>query len=338
MFWKILGKNKEYISCDELEYGIHFEMEGLYHCATYFHSDKNYMPVTPLTGNLNKDFKNFLNQKAKDKKSHKDGKIILRCQNCFQLEKKQWDNSNKIKRIAISANRKCNSDCIYCTTHTNKEYYNSIEDVSVYDFIKKLFDNNLISKDCTVQIGGGEPVMHFEFEKLINLFIDLLSSRITVYTSGIEYSKGIERAIKLNRANIVISIDSGNRTLYKKIKNVDKFDVVSENLKKYCEAQKGTTELHQAAMKYVLIPYVNSTRENIKEFLMLAKEIGCFAVRFDIENVWYKNNCNNINSVKYIFKLMKYFEETSEAMNFQHFFFQAPDYLIKQHKELYKNI
>lgn len=331
-------KNKEYISCCELEYGIHFEMEGLYHCATYFHSNKNYAPVTPLTGNLNTDFKNFLKQKSKDKKSHRTGKIISRCENCFQLEKKRWDNSKLIKRIAISANKRCNSNCIYCSTHAQKEYYNSLSDIPIYDFIKKLFDNKLISPDCEVQIGGGEPVLHFEFEKIINLFIDLLSSRIAVYTSGIEYSKGIERAIGLNRANIVISIDSGNRNLYKKIKNVDKFETVTTNLKKYCDAQEGTTENHQTAMKYVLIPYVNSSEENIKEFLDLAINLNCHAVRFDIENNWYKTNINNINSIKYIFKLMKYFEEEAEEMKLQHFFFQAPEYLVERFKDLYTNL
>ncbi len=338
MLLDLFSKNKEYISCEELEYGLHFDIMGLYHCCSFFHSNKNYIPVTKLTGDLNKDFKNFLRQKDKDKKSHRKGHIIDRCENCFSLKKQKWQNSKLIKKIAISANKRCNCDCIYCTTHTNKQYYNSIQDIPVYDFIKKLFDKNLISQDCEVQIGGGESVLHFEFEKLISLFTDKLSSRIAVYTSGIKYSEGIERAIKLNRANIVISIDSGNKNLYKRIKNTDKFDEVTANLKKYCEAQQYSTENHQVAMKYVLIPFVNSHEEYLDEFLNLALNLNCKALRFDIENNWYKNNMHNLEAIKYIFKFMKYFDIKSEKMQFQHFFFQAPDYLIKNNKELYNDI
>ena len=338
MLFEFFSKNKEYISCEELEYGIHFDMTGLFHCATFFHSNKNNIPVTQLTGNLNKDYKKFLKQKEKDKKLHKKGKIISRCENCFELKNKTWDNSKLIKRIAIAANRRCNSNCIYCTTHRDKIFYNQMKDVPVYDFIKKLFDENLISPDCEAQIGGGESVLHCEFEKLMNLFVDRLSSRIAVYTSGIKYSEGIEKAIKLNRANIVISIDSGNKNLYKRIKNVDKFDDVVLNLKKYCEAQNYCTENRQVAMKYILIPSINSKIEYIKEFLDLALNINCKAVRFDIENNWYKHNMHNLDAIEYIFHFMKYFDIKSEEMNFQHFFFQAPEYLIKNHKELYENL
>ena len=191
-FLNFFSKDKEYISCEELEYGIHFDVTGLFHCATYFHSDKNNEPVMLLTGNLDADYKNFLKQKDTDKKSHRNGKIVERCQNCFQLKCKKWDNSKLIKRIGIAANRKCYSQCMYCVQGTHRKENDKIKDLPVYDFIKNLFDKNLISPECVVQIAGGEPVLHFEFNELMKLFLESLSTRITIYTSGIVYNKWIE--------------------------------------------------------------------------------------------------------------------------------------------------
>ena len=47
----------------------------------------------------------------------------------------------------------------------------------------------------------------------------------------------IENAIKLGVLNVVISIDSGCDKTYKKVKNVNAYKKVIENMKKYAEAK-----------------------------------------------------------------------------------------------------
>ncbi len=340
MFFNLFNRDKEYISCEYLEYGIHFRVDGLFHCASHFHSNENNIPVTNNTGNIDTDFKNFLKAKQRDKKSFRKGEIIKRCQNCYFLKKQSWQASNKIKEIGITANRRCNSKCRYCTSSSETDILNKLPDLPIYDFCKKLYDKNMIAKDCEIQFGGGEPTLHFEFNKMIDLCIKATDdeTRICVFTNGINYSSAIEKLIKLNRANIVISTDSGNSELYKKIKNVDKFNQVKENVKRYCDAQDCTTENRQVALKYIIIPEINDNYENITEFLNFAQEVNCHAIRTEVEGEYYKKNIDNKDAIKHLLKMMKFMKINAENMGFQFFFFCTSDSLYNKYKDIYNQI
>ena len=162
-------RNKEYVSCEWLEYGIHFNMAGLFHCCMYAHSDKNDLPVSRITYNMRYNFDDFLNKKNLSRKNFRKGIIEDRCKGCYVLKKKNWNKQFKIKNMAISTNTTCNSNCIYCYTHNNKQAFNSVPDIPIYDFIEKYIKKKVITADCEVQFGGGEPVLNYEFEKILNL-------------------------------------------------------------------------------------------------------------------------------------------------------------------------
>lgn len=329
-------KKKEYISCKHLEYGINFDYDGLVYCGIYSHSDKNFLSLVPLSSDIKKDVKKLLAIKKKERQIFRSGKITERCKDCFLLEKKEWDNTNKIKTMDITANRACNSNCIYCETHKNKEYCNSLPDIPIYNVIEYLIKKNKIDKNLEVHWGGGEPTLLKEFPQLVDLFLEKLEPTLRIYSSGIKYSEHIEKAIKLRRCILIISIDSGNKELYKRIKNVDKFDTVVENVRKYCKAQEETKEQKYVILKYILIPEVNDTEEYIYEFLKTAKDINCLEVRCDLEQNWYKTNKNNIELVKKLFTIMKYFDTQAKKMGLVHFFNIVPFRLIEMYTKDYE--
>ena len=93
--------------------------------------------------------------------------------------------------------------------------------------------------------------------------------------------------------------------LYKKIKCVDKFDILWANIEKYAKAQCNT---NQVQLKYIIIPNVNDKKEYIKEFVDRVREVGVKKILIDIEMWWYRNN-NNEENIKKIFELVKYMEE-----------------------------
>ena len=332
-------KNKEYVSCEDFQGGIHFDYSGLFYCATYSHSHENNKCITPIVGDLNKNYKMLIETKKQDKKSFEKVIVIPRCKDCFQLKKKQWKKNQKINRVAISANKKCNSNCIYCTTHCNKAYLNTLPDIPIYNFIKKLIDDKHIDDDCVIQFGGGEPTLHFEFEKIVDLFLEKLEPMLRIYSSGIKFSSHIEKAIKLGRCTLIISLDSGNPNLYKKIKNVDEFSTVVNNVAKYCKAQDELPERKYVILKYILIPGVNDKEEYIYEFLSVAKQINCQEVRCDLEQEWYKRNKNNFDLVSPLFYIMKYFDLQAKKMGLVHFFNVVPFRLIEMYTEkVYESI
>ena len=198
----------------------------------------------------------------------------------------------------------------------------------------------MIAKDCEIQFGGGEPTLHFEFDKMIDLCIKATNAetRICVFTNGINYSNAIEKLISINKANIVISTDSGNAELYKKIKNADMFNQVKENVKRYCEVQDKSPENRQVALKYIIIPEVNDNFEQMQEFLDFVKEVNCHAIRTEVEGEYYKRNIDNIDSIKYLLKLLKFMKTNADNMGFQHFFFCTAESLYNKHIDLYNEI
>ncbi len=311
-----LKRNKEYVSCEWLEYGIHFNLSGLYHCCMYAHSNANDFPVSRLDFEMKYNFKDFLEKKNKSRKNFRKGIIEDRCKGCFELKKKNWLKQFKIKNMAISTNTSCNSNCIYCYTHNKKKYFNKIPDIPIYDFIKENIKKKIITSDCNIQFGGGEPVLNHEFEKILNLFIDKCFNNIRIHSSGIKYSLAIERSLQNDACNLVISPDSGTKELYYKIKCVDKFDDVWSNIRKYAQAQnKKKDMLH---LKYIIIPNVNDRVQDIKDFIDKTKESGVNHVLIDLEMEWYKNNRTDKEKITKIFELVKYFESYARKSGLTH--------------------
>lgn len=276
----------------------------------FAHEGGNNEPLSMLTNNREYNYDVFFTRKRIEINYVRKGKLLPRCKGCFLLKKEQIKKSDKIEYIAISANTRCNSDCIYCPTHRNKQYYNSLSDISILPFIKKIIDKKILSKNCHVEFGGGEPVLHKEFEEVLNLMIDYGITGYKIHSSGIKYSNAIEKCLKFDKSEIVISIDSGNKTTYKQIKNTDKFDTVWQNTGNYVVAQNNNKE--QVQVKYILIPGIN---DNINEIIDFFKQIIKYNVQIvliDIETFWYKKNNKNIKEVEKMFKYVKIFEHISK--------------------------
>ncbi len=328
-------KPKKYISCDRLENGLHIDYDGLFYCCFFSHSNLNYIPVAKMTSDFKKTFKNLTNTRKQDLKKLHDGNIPLRCRGCSQLKMKDWVNKDKIKYLSFTVNKKCNANCIYCTTHHRKEYWNSLPDIKVYDTLLELVKKNKIDENCEVHIGGGEPTLHCEFDKIIDLFVDRLKANMKIYSSGILYSDAIVKALKSNRCILAVSIDSGNRELYQKIKNVDEFSQVVENLSKYCNVLTPEERICFIEMKYVLLPGINDSKEYILEFLELVKDVGSPAVRFDINWDILGQYKNNLQKRTELFKIMKFIELQSNNMNLHFCFYTEPKALVEMYKDEY---
>ncbi len=299
----LFNKYKEYYSCEHLEHGICFDMQGIYHCCPYMNANSNIAPISSYSGNVDKDYKDFFKKKLQDVKNAKKSKLRETCKKCFQLKKMLNSDNKEIRTINIFANKTCNADCIYCSSHIDREYFNSMQDRPVFAYIEKLIKENRICKNCNILFAGGEPTLHFEFEKTLTLLLNY-GAFIRVNTSAIKYSQAIETAIRNGNSCIVVSLDSGNPELYKAIKNVDKFYNVVENLKKYCSV---INTVNSVILKYVVIPEVNDEDKYVLEFLQVARDVGCKKVCFDLDYNWYVKNRDNENLVSsYNSKIMGY--------------------------------
>ena len=122
----------------------------------------------------------------------------------------------------------------------------------------------------------------------------------------------IEKGISTGQLSVVISIDSSSRETYKKIKQVDAFNTVCKNLKKYSKAQKNSFNV---ISKYIIIPEVNDNKEEIDNWLKFNKENNIEIIVIDIENSWL-TKYRNEEPDKKIVDLIKYVMNKSREMNF----------------------
>lgn len=327
--------NKEYISCEWLEYGVNFGAIGIYHCCQFSHSDKNDKPVSVLNYKGRYNVGDFFRKKLKARKKHRNGEIDERCVGCFDLRKQLWDKNNQIKRMAIGPNTKCNAACIYCYTSIKKKYYNSKKDVPILNILKDMVRKNLIAQDCEITFNNGEPLIMDEFEDIINLFVDNNIGKLRVHSSGIKYSSAIQRALEAGKCDFIVSPDSGNKELYKKIKRIDAFDKVIENIKEYTKVQPTQSNVQ---LKYIIIPNYNDNFDALKEFIDVARECNVFRIALDIELWWYRKNSNNIDAIRKIFELVKqakcYMEEYGIILLPSIIFDEASS----SHKDIYNEV
>ena len=222
----------------------------------------------------------------------KRGEIPEQCVGCSNLEERDWPDEPGVEFIAIANETKCSCNCYYCWFADEKDYYNKFRSYEVMPILQSLKDKNLL-RHTTLDIVGGECT-EYPKEQLDTMINFALENGLWLhfFSSGINYSESIAEAMHKTRANIVVSIDSGTKKMYEKIKRVKAFDRVWENMAKYAAAGVQDTHVNKGyvILKYIIIPGVNDNLSELKNFAKKAKEVGCKWLRFAVEYNWWNEN------------------------------------------------
>ncbi len=298
-----------YYSCEIIEHGLDAQIDSINLCCRVCKT--NYWEKLVLINNFDGkhfDLENFFNIKKQLREQQKQGNTISQCKGCIYLKKKEWDNKDYISAININNWIKCNADCIYC----DKKFYKNKKEYKIYPLIKNLMQNKQLRPEYDITIAGGEPTISKDFDNIMKLFLKHRVSPIRVLTNGIKYNKYIEKGLKNELINIVVSPDSGTRETYKRIKKVDKFNQVWKNLKKYVSMPKDKTLVKT---KYIIIPSINDTQKEFYEFIMRNKEAGVSQTYCDAEINWFCRNMKNVGKLKQLLDLYNYAKSIGDCNN-----------------------
>ncbi|MCL2020135.1 MAG: radical SAM protein [Oscillospiraceae bacterium] len=127
----------------------------------------------------------------------------------------------------------------------------------VFDVLEYAKNKNLISPEALWQISSGEITIHPFKERIFNL---VRYKHVHFYTNCFIFDEEIAQILKSNPyAAINLSIDSGTSQTWKKIKGVDNFAVVTENLVKYFTS---SSRPGQITLKYIILPGINDTADD----------------------------------------------------------------------------
>lgn len=291
------NSQNEYTSCNIIEHGFDAQINSINLCCR-ISKDENNERVALIKNYQGEkiDWNNFFALKDKLINLQKQGKTIPYCRGCLYLENKNWENEHYINTININNWIKCNADCIYC----DRRQYKHIKEYNIYPLIKDLVKNKLLKMPADITIAGGEPTITRDFDKTLDIFIKNKISPVRVLTNGIKYNKYIEKGLKSGLVNILVSVDSGSKEFYERIKRTNKFDEVWKNLKKYAKNQK---EPSLVKTKYIIIPGVNDRESEILSFMKYNLQNGIKYTEIDLEISWYCRYCNNLELLKRMYNL-----------------------------------
>ncbi len=285
----------KYTSCIHLEHGITFFSNSVQICCISSHpGGGNILQIENYHGEpIN--WEDIFSKRSIMRENIKNGIIPDKCQGCYYLKEGDWNSENYFDEVLIGHFTHCNCNCIYCYTEKDKKFFNQNKTYNVYPIIKDMIDKGILSKNSTITFGGGEPTILKEFEELVYMLLDYDVYNIRIHSDGIKYSSAIEKGLKLGKITLITSIDSGSKEVYQKIKQVQCYDQVWKNLANYAKTKNGLIRT-----KFVLIPGVNDSLAEVKNWLKQTYEAGITDVAFDIEDNWFKEHRNNIPQYVYV--------------------------------------
>lgn len=309
MFFNLFNK-KKYIDCPNIKHSLHFFYNEVRACCTNVSGPVFY----PEYKGENIDWDYVYKERKKFFKKLKPKSstdfIPKTCKGCCDIEhfitdNKPSDFENIINKVYFHNHMSCNAKCIYCTY----EYLERRYGYEVLPFVKTLIDKKILSPNALIYMSGGEITISKEFEELLSLLLSYLNSQIEILTSGIKYCKSIEQAFIENKCRLVISLDSGCKDTYLKIKQVDCYDKVIKNIKSYITASDNAKNM--ITLKYIIIDNINDNKEEIEKFLSVCEDLGIKNVRLDIDYEKYKFT-QNIKVPKHYFDLYEYFNTSAK--------------------------
>lgn len=303
-------KYRRYLSCEYIEHGMNVDYDCVRLCCFNCHEGGGRQVLIDKYNGETIDWKKFFKEKKQMRELCAKGQIPERCKGCFFLKEKEWDDEDYLNWIVFNHWTKCNCKCTYCFTDEAHDYFVTRDNFDMFPQIEALCKNKQVRGGGEIGFGGGEPTILKEFEPLVNILLDNGCDNIRVHSSGIKYSKAIERGIREGKLIVVISVDSSSKETYEKIKQVPTYDAVWKNIRDYAAAQ--TVNLYKAKTKYIIMPGVNDSDEEYKRWIDMSYEAGVRSVIIDLEGVWYLRNKHNIP--EHIYQMIEFGKDYAESL------------------------
>ena len=191
-----------------------------------------------------------------------EGRVLTApCAGCSTYQKKKWLSDRRAHMINLSMYPSpCQSKCFYCDVY-HKGHTRFIETAEVkegyetyFGMLEYMKSNGMFTENTMWLVSPGEITIHPYRERILKL---VGKDTARFYTNGMKYDEQIAQKLSENpKSHILVSIDSGTAETWYRVKGVDNFDTVSENLFKY---QAMCIHPNQVELKYIIFPGINDS-------------------------------------------------------------------------------
>lgn len=149
-----------------------------------------------------------------------------------------YDNEPKIfspypSVVNLELTNDCNLSCNMCPRNKMTREIGYMD----FDLYKRIIDELPSGTEINLSMLG-EPLMHPDILKMIEYGAQK-GIEIYLYTNGVLLDKDVdENLLKSDLAGIIISLDAATKETYVKIKGIDTFDKVVENITRFLKLKK----------------------------------------------------------------------------------------------------
>lgn len=328
------NQNEKFVSCEALNSRISFFGRKIAFCSNGNPAQNRAYPI--IYDNINPDnfekefdINKLIKSIKENRKNLEKGIIPKSCEGCNNLDNYHWHNDisklkNYIEYFQFSDWGLCNSKCIYCESWTNTKKLPSGEYTTkdgtkdtylILPIIKQLIKKKVITKETTIDFAGGEPTLYCQFEEALSYFINFGIKKIYVFSNVIKYSPIIAEGIKNGIITLTVSVDAGSKEIHKKVKGVESYDFVYENLAKYASFEKFKG---QVISKYVIVPDVNDSIDEISLWIDKSKQIGISKLILNLDNRTFEKEITDKELPVKMKKLTDFFIQKTSQLNIEY--------------------
>ena len=270
----------EYWSCSYIESGVTLQSHGMAFCCERVNPEyciPNENPAETVDRFLE------MRERVIEKNQQKNAP----CKGCPLFEKRAWRTNKedyKIDFINFGVQAYCQFSCVYCCFQTDdklKQIKNKTEVYDSLEIVNELKKRNLLSDRLRVDYAAGEIAVHPRRKEYYDFMMQNAYTSSFSSNSGV-YDENISKILcKNKRNNLIVSVDAGTEETFYKVRGINCYSKVVDNLKKY--SKEGV----QIYLKYILLDD-NCDDKDIDGFIEACKVINpveitisgdCFKVR-----------------------------------------------------------
>jgi wyosine [tRNA(Phe)-imidazoG37] synthetase (radical SAM superfamily) len=203
-----------------------------------------------------------------------------RCAGCALFKLGDWSGGDGlIHHVNLGMTpAPCQCKCIYCDIRDGNKKNGTFKKRLHAGHYEKLFDvldyvksEKLVAPDAPWHVASGEISIHPYRERIFDLVRD---QNVMFFTNCFRFDERIaENLAKNPRSRIYLSIDAGTPKTWRKVKGVDNFDAVTDNLVKYYASSAAPGQIK---LKYIVLPGVNA---NLGDYLSVIEIMKALRVK-----------------------------------------------------------
>jgi len=233
-------------------------------------------PIVPTTGSVRQRFEQWQDYTTQLIDDIRAGRPNA-CEHCHLLKEGFWRKTVKLDEVSFGSNNPgdiCNFKCIYCFSKNSLiRLGNDTDGFTTYEILRQISEMpEYDTEDFTVQLSNGEFCANKHCEDMLDILLKT-KWKINLVTNLSIYREKLSSLMKNGRLiKTLVSLDSGTRETFKKVRGVDAFDKVVENLKKY------PTQNAKLILKYIFLEGLNDNEADVDGFYQIVKDVGCSTI------------------------------------------------------------